>query len=149
MRDRKRDTRGNGYREKGIRCRGIEDFRESSLRHSRCTAISEFHVGRHQISQSGNKLFGSIVNAARSSPLFLPMESSFQPPLISPRRSWNDPPVSTILLITSGFFNWIWSSAIPLSHPLDRKPTICTDLCRFYPSPSPLSVYRYISLENS
>lgn len=59
------------YRQKRIRCRGIEDFRGKQFTSLQCRAISDFHVGRHQISQSGNKLFGSIV-AARTSPLFLP-----------------------------------------------------------------------------
>lgn len=31
-----------GYRQKGIRCRGIEDFRESSLRHSGAQPFQSF-----------------------------------------------------------------------------------------------------------
>lgn len=104
---------------------------------------SHFRVSRwpaNQISESGNKLFGSIVAPHAPLLFFFQWNRPNLSHVISPRRSWNDPAVSTILLITSGFFNWIWSTAIPLSHPSDRKPTICTDLCRL-PSPPPPFIY--------
>lgn len=135
------ETRYGGYRQKGIRCRGIEDFRESSLRHSGAQPFQSFTLAGESDKRIGKQTFRQYRSAARSSPLFLPMEpAQLFSHVISPRRSWNDPAVSTILLITSGFFNWIWSTAIPLSHPSDRKPTICTDLCRL-PSPPPPFIY--------
>lgn len=138
MRDRKRDTVGIGRKESGVE--GSRIFGKAvyvTLVHS------HFRVSRwpaNQISESGNKLFGSIV--APHAPLLFFFQWNWPnlSHVISPRRSWNDPAVSTILLITSGFFNWIWSTAIPLSHPSDRKPTICTDLCRL-PSPPPPFIY--------
>lgn len=133
MRDRKRDTRGNGVsaeRNQVSRDRGFSGKQFTSLW---CTAISEFHVGRHQISESGNKLFGSIVAPRALLPSFSSNGTGPTSRYIAEKILKRPGRIYTILLITSGFFNWIWSTAIPLSHPLDRKPTICTDLCRLLP----------------
>lgn len=68
------ETRYGGYRQKGIRCRGIEDFRESSLRHSGAQPFQSFTLAGESDKRIGKQTFRQYRSAARSSPLFLPME---------------------------------------------------------------------------